>query len=447
MRLGAAWLALFACYSPHAREGAPCTDDTGCPTGQMCFAGSCTADPDPDCVCHDGMLACPDGDTACALGCLDTPMPHCGQLVPSNALSVGNGVVGAVTLDGDTIVDGDTGAITGGFTRAAGSGVDADVAYEVTNSIAVFSFHALSVPASATIRIAGTLPVAFVVASTASIDGTIDGGAGCGSGDRSCPGPGGGAGATFADMAGGCGPGSAGETSAPAAAPDGGGGGGGGGGAGGAGGAVTLNTVVTAGGSGGAGCMAAALEPLVGGSGGGGGGPGASLTMPRGGGGGGAFQLSVGGDLTIGGVITMAGGGGDGGGSGTGSGGASAGAGGGAGGAILVEATAITITGALAANGGGGGGGGVNVQLGSDGESGRADATAAAGGSAAGTSGAGGAGGAGSADARPGTSVSGSLNGGGGGGAFGRIFVRAATIAADAATISPAAGSDAPRTR
>jgi hypothetical protein len=447
MRLGAAWLALFACYSPHAREGAPCTDDTGCPTGQMCFAGSCTTDPDPDCVCQEGLLACPAGDTPCALGCIDAPMAHCGQLVPSNALSVGSGVTGAVTLDGETVVDGDTGAITGGFTRAAGSGVDADVAYEVAGSIAVFSFHALSIPASATIRIAGTMPVAFVVASTASIDGTIDGGAGCGSGDRSCPGPGGGAGATVADMVAACGIGGAGQTNAPMGAPDGGGGGGGGTGAGGTGGSVTLNNVVTPGGDGGGtGCMADALEPLVGGSGGGGGGPGASLAMPRGGGGGG-FQLSVGGDLTIGGTITMAGGGGDGGGSGTGSGGAAAGAGGGAGGAILVEATAITITGALAANGGGGGGGGVNVQVGTEGENGRADAVAAGGGSGAGTSGAGGAGGCGSASAQPGTSVTGSLNAGGGGGGYGRIFLRAATLATDAATISPAAGGDRPHTR
>jgi hypothetical protein len=433
-------LVVMACYSPHVHEGSPCTTDDGCPSGQMCFDNVCTSS-DPSCQCSGSALACAGGNEPCALGCVDTPEPHCALVAPSNRVdpASASGLTSTITIDGSAVFDGDTGTVTG---------VDGAVPYSLAGSIAVFSFHGLAITQNGSVRLAGSHPIAFLVDGDAMIDGVIDGGAGCGSGDRGCPGPGGGIGGTLGSAAGGCGAGGSGETTAPlGTAPDGGGGGGGAGGVGGAGGAVTLNGSNTTGGTGGASCIASALEPIEGGGGGGGGGPGAALEQPRGGGGGGAFQLTAMGTVTIGGTIGVPGGGGDGGTAGTGSGGAAAGAGGGAGGAVLIEATAVTITGTIAANGGGGGGGGVNTMVGLPGEDGRLDAMPAAGGSGAGTSGSGAAGGAGSADAAAGASVSGSVNAGGGGGAFGRVFIRAATLVMTSATLSPSAGTDTPHTR
>ena len=173
---------------------------------------------DPTCRCTASTLSCATGDTLCGLGCIGDPIAHCGKLVPSNSLTLDDtlGLASVVTIDAPTVIDGDTGAITGGLTRASGSGVDADVRYEVVGSLAVFAFHGLAITQTGSVRLAGSMPIAFLVATTTTIDGTIDGAAGCGSGDRTCPGPGGGAGAIATAMPGGCGPGSGGVTTAPA---------------------------------------------------------------------------------------------------------------------------------------------------------------------------------------------------------------------------------------
>ena len=407
------------------------------------------ADADPSCTCANDVQHCAAGDTMCYAGC-DPGGTRCLDLVPSNDVSATIiGGTSTITIASATLFDSDTGAITGGLTRAAGSGTTAGVAYaRITTSsgapIAIFGFDTLTVTASGAIRLVGTRPVVFI-ANSASVDGLIDGTGGqgaCGATTTpSCAGPGGGLGGSGSGSAGsgaGCGGGGVGSSDplVGGTGADTGGGGGGGGGSGAAGGVETASTVMFAGGVGGASCLAATLEPLAGGGGGGAGG-GGSARPGVGGGGGGGFQLTALRVIAVGGTINLGGGGGEGG-QGNGSNGG-AGGGGGAGGAILLEAPTVTVTGVLAANGGGGGGGAAQLNVGGTGQTGQPGTGAAAGGSGAGAAGSGGAGGTGSAAPAPGADAS-SVNSGAGGGGIGRIYVRSRGSASIAVS-SPSAGT------
>ena len=391
--------ALAGCYGPRTPQGAPCVDDDHCPAPQRCAA-----------------------DGFCSL--FDAAPDALARFAPSNGIPAAR--ADAVAIDvvfaaGTSTLDTTTGAITGATTRAAGTGVIADIDFAVIDGLGVFVFHRLAVPAAATLALTGTNPGVLLVGTTATIDGAIDGSAGCaGGGDPSCPGPGGGTGGRDLAMPPtGCGAGGIGAAATNGTRDDGGGGGGGGGGNGGNGG-----TPPTApGGAGGAACLAQDLQPLAGGSGGGISLEGAALRFGHGGGGGGALQLSALDGVTIAGTIAMNGAGGEGAQPNTG-GDAGGGSGGGAGGGILVEGPTVVLGPAaiLAANGGGGGGGGAGNSGGTAGQPGSLGTLAAAGGAGAGAAGDGGAGGA-LSPAAPGVSIA--PNGGGGGGGAGRIVLRA----------------------
>ncbi len=381
-------------------------------------------------------LTCASGNTVCALGC---SMDRCETFTPSNAIdpTLVQQVAAPITFFGNVVINTDTGAISGGYTRTAGEGFHDGIVF-VKGAIGVFVFAALDVSGGATVTFNGMAAGAFLVGGDAMIAGTIDGSGGC-SQDAGCPGPGAGFGAIAPTMPGGCGPGATGVTSA-ADNSDTGGGGGAGATAGGAGGGAGSTF---AGGMGGAPCLTATLEPLVGGSGGGGGGAGMT-TAARGGGGGGALQITAFGTLAVSGTITMGGGGGEGGfsdGSAAADGGA--GAGGGAGGGILLEAGTVSLaqTSHLAANGGGGGGGAAGPSPGAHGASGGTTTVAAPGGTATapGTTGGNGAAGTSAAGAAPDAGLT--DNGGGGGGGAGAIYLRGASPPQLVGAQSPPAGT------
>lgn len=461
-------LAAVGCYAPELPTGAPCTTTSECPAPLVCDQGRCTReggapddgapddgtvdtffsiDADPSCQCVDaGTIACGGGaPTTCALGCVaEAAGARCGVIIPSNGVPVDlQGVAGTITIDAVTTFDTETGQISGGLTRAAGEGVAGGIRFERRTSMSaplgVFTLHELNVSSGGVVQFAGARAAVFVVGTTATIGGTIDGSGGCYGTDRACPGPGGGTGGAYGGAATGCGPGGAGQSDpVQATGADAGGGGGGGGAIGGAGGDAGM----FAAGAGGPACLATTLEPLLGGSGGGGGGPGASMPPP-GGGGGGALQLTALERILITGDITMGGAGGSAGlGAGTNAG---AGSGGGAGGAILLEAPDVELAqnGTLAANGGGGGGGGANNNSGQPGQNGRTSASTASGGSGTLANQRGAAGGANTTAAGSANDVGGLNNAGGGGGAVGRIYVRAVQAVLDG-THSPPAGTGTP---
>jgi hypothetical protein len=364
-------------------------------------------------------------------------------MVPSNGvIAMSPGTVD-VTIGVLTTFDTDTGAVTGGITRAAGEGIAADVGFHKTSysgaPLGVFSFHNLTVGSTGVVHFTGAAAAVFVADSTIEIDGMVDGSGGCYGGSRACAGPGGGAGAAYGATAGGCGPGGQGSHDIPTGA-DTGGGGGGGGGNGSPGGIETASATMFPGGAAGSACFDLTLQPLVGGSGGGGGGPGA-VTSTSGGGGGGALQLSAFDAVSITGTIVMGGAGGDGGPAdlATTNPNGGAGGGGGGGGAILIEApyVALATVGTIAANGGGGGGGSAQANMGKPGSPGGANATPAPGGAGGGSAGAGGNGGAGTTAPTAGIDAN-SVNAGAGAGGVGRVFTRSAS-SMFAGTISPPA--------
>lgn len=451
-----------ACFRPAPPPGAPCAHQTDCPDPLVCVEELCVAAPgdgglvdappdisidaDPSCLCKTGALVCGGAQpVTCTLGCMDlSPGARCLEVDPSN----GVGVTAAATLVQDKTItasatfDTDTGAITGGLTRAPGQGVNSGIAFELratgTTPLGVWTFHQLTLDASGTIRFKGARAAVFVVGTIATISGTIDGSGGCsGNGAASCGGPGAGTGAS-ATAATGCGPGGLGGTDA-AGVDDGGGGGGGGRGAGGLGGlGGTLGTTGAAGAS----CVAATLEPLIGGSGGGAGGKGA-VTPCHGGGGGGALQITALDSIVVTGTIQLVGAGGEGGVGDPAGNNGGAGCGGGGGGGLLLEAPAVRL-GAMAvltANGGAGGGGAYFDLPGAPGEPGTASTTPAVGGAAAGVNaGPGGNGAAGSTAAQPAPTAP--ANAGGGGGAIGAIYLRTSPGALMmGGTVTPAAGT------
>ncbi len=348
--------------------------------------------------------------------------PRCLHLVPTGPVAASD-----LTTDGlkmqsvsaDIVVNTDTGAISGGVTRAAGSGVIGGVGFRVATqatgpSVGVFSVAGLTVANTATISFTGSNAFALASAGTLTIHGTINGSC---AGPQN-PGPGAFAGATPTTMAGGPGGGANGASGALGAAS-----GGGGGGFGDLGGKGAQGpTLTTTAGGGIYGDLTTATFTLIGGSGGGLGGNGG-----LGGPGGGAVQFSVDGDIEIDGVITVGGCGGSG-------AAAGAGGGGGAGGAIVLEGAQIALgtSSVVAANGGGGGGAAVTDASG-NGATGSASTARALGGVGAGLGGSGALGGA--SGGHPGLHLTqggdapalvGLQNaGGGGGGGSGRIALRA----------------------
>ena len=434
-----------------------CTAATGCPDGLACgvegfcrtgaTATSCNGvrdafDADTSCVCsNNDTLSCSSGQTTCGMGCVTDAPAHCRAVMPSNGIPLGSLdlVDTAITVDDTTMFDTDTGAITGGLTRAAGTGVIAGIGFTTSGTIGVFTLHQLSVSSFGTIEFTGGRSAAFVVETSATIDGAIDGSGGCYGTTPNCAGPGGGAGGTTTPAMG-CGPGGIGEGVGSASDP--GGGGGGSRRAGAAGGADVMSTA----GVGGIACMSPMAEPLIGGSGGGIGGLGGATVPGPGGGGGGAFQLTALETITVTGTITVGGAGGGGGPGSDGTRGGGGGGGGGAGGSILLEAPVVIADGIIAANGGGGGAPGSGPTPGPNGVTGRASTTPAAGGSGS-TAGNGGNGGAGTTMPTPGIAGTTSPNGGGGGGGVGAIFIRAlAPPTLTGAVISPPAGTGDIRT-
>jgi hypothetical protein len=415
--------------------------------------GDAMADADPSCSCANDLLHCASGDQHCYAGC-DPVAPRCLDVVPSNGVPVSvTTETDVITIGATATFDTDTGEVTGAVIRAPVQGVASGISYTQMSAtgvaVGVFGFSQLDVAPSGVIRIVGSRPAVFVVATAATIDGLIDGTGGvaaCTTTQRTpvCAGPGGGDGAAGLARGMGCGGGAHGlsDPFVGGTGADSGGGGGGGGGSGANGGTEVASGVTFLGGTGGMACIALTLEPLVGGGGGGGGG-GGSARVGYGGGGGGALQLTALQALRVAGAINMGGGGGEGGQPDGSNGGAGGGAG--AGGGILIEAPMVTVDGVLAANGGGGGGGAAQAAGGGLGETGRADATAAAGGTGGGAAGSGGAGGCSTAAPQPGVDANG-VNAGAGGGGIGRIYVRSRSPAS-ITTSSPAAGTGALNTR
>ncbi|HEX4450073.1 MAG TPA: hypothetical protein VH143_04330 [Kofleriaceae bacterium] len=459
-------VVVASCYRANAPAGAPCSADGECPTPLVCVASTCTANgvdagqvtyddaappadapSDLTCECSgSATLACSDGSTTpCDISCADAGSAgpaHCTTLTPSNNVSTDllTGTA-ALAISNFTVFNTDTGAVTGGLVRAAGSGVIAGVAYGQAmsggHSLGVFAFEALTVASGATIHFNGVRAAVFLVGGQAIVAGTVDLSGGCYGKQISCAGPGGGAGAIDTATPGGCGPGAPGISDDSTGA-DTGGGGGAFGGTGGTGGTETASGVGFDGGGGGAACAPFDLVPLIGGGGGGGGGPG-SGTPTSGGGGGGGLQISALGSITISGTINAGGGGGDTGPTNVDNGGAPGG--GGAGGAILLESPSVTLAsgGVLAANGGGGGGATDHLIAGGTGQPGQASTAPATGGAAA-NGGTGNGGNGGSRQAAPGNGGdSTDVNSGAGGGSVGRIFIRSVGGATLSGAVSPPA--------
>lgn len=449
-----AWLGCAIAVVTAGCVSAPrfqCSDGAECPGG-LCVANAC-AHADPDCpsgahyelggcvegleldagidaaavvACQGGQLSTCLGDrcalTDCDLGCLELPTPHCGRFAPANlpaGLDPLSGVTAALALNvGPVYIDTTDGAITiappvgpATLLRDGGEGVVAGIRFEILDGdapTATLGVANLIVAADTTIYVTGPRALILVSADELTMAGTIDVShcAAPSDGDRTCPGPGGGAGGPPTLAGGGC---AGGGAPILGSGTSGGGASGGNlargtaGGAGSAGGSSAgLPTVNT--------CGTATASPLVGGSGG------AGSATASGGAGGGAIELVAFGKLTLGGRIQAGGRGG---------GGAlvqtTGGGGGGAGGTVLIQAPTVDLTGGgIAANGGGGGCGNCSAA----GNDGPLSSTNAAGGAVGGGAVAGGRGGANSAAAAPGANaVSTMTGGGGGGGAWGVIRI------------------------
>ena len=324
-----------------------------------------------------------------------------------------------------------------------GQPAPAGVSFAVENGLAGIAASQVTVPANATVRVTGALPLVIVSGSSISVAGRIDISAHGVSPGAGGAGPG----------AGGAGAGTAGNQNA---AGDSGGSGAGYGTSGGKSGDDTgtgCGIGGTKGVAGGTTTGAPALTTLAGGAGGGAGKPGScdptNYPAAVGGAGGGALQLTAATSITVAGAINAGGGGGQGGCKDPGQANSGSGAGGGSGGAIFLETPALTVTGTLAANGGGGGGGAVLTAGGAGGD-GLAAATAATAGAGGDDAAAGGAevttdrGGVGSSTGKGGDTLNDNMcrNTGGSGGGAGRIRVRSRGAATTTgSTVSPDASA------
>jgi len=418
-------------------DAAPCSG-----TGKMCLGATRLQE------CVGGFFR----ETECSFGCLANPDAHCGVPVLSNglALTALNGADASLVVAAGTVVvfDTTTGAIAqcGGATlHGPSTGIDQGINFEVVGPVGVWAFANLRVEATATLRVIGDKPAALLLGKDARVEGVIEASGGVAAcnfvtaclpgADRTCGGPGGGAGGVHDADGAGAGHGHKGVSGGAAVDETGGGGAGFGAVGGGGGGLIGAEA--------GASYGTPELEPLVGGSGGGGGGEAISTSVNGGGGGGGALQISALGRIEVLAPVGKVRAGGAGGGGGSGDGGASnGGSGGGSGGAILLESVRVKITSIVAANGGGGGGGGGSATAGTNS---LASAANASGGTGAQPGGQGGA--AASINGAPGSPAVAADGTGGGGGGVGRIFLRARPggIELPGATVSPAPGQGALR--
>ncbi|HUS69071.1 MAG TPA: hypothetical protein VMZ28_31255 [Kofleriaceae bacterium] len=388
--------------------------------------------------------------TPCPYGCASLPSPRCNVFYPVAPVVPGDldptGLTANVSIPAGLTFDTNTGQI--GFApgpvarlpngNAAAREVISGIAFHTVQigagpaRLAVWSFNGLTLAAGSDAnanidRVIGGNAMALVSATTITLQAQLDltcvtnvfvSGLLLPAPLTNLGGPGGGSGATVADMFGGGG-GGGGTAQAGAA----GGGGGGHGTLGAIGGKEGGNNGGIAGGSYGL----DALNPLRAGSGGGAGRGGTGLEG-SGGGGGGAIHLVAGTAITIG-TGTLRGGVNAGGCGGRVGGSGNAGGGGGSGGAILVEAPTITLgaKATLAANGGAGAGGD-NADVAQSGAVALFDSAAATGGAAGNNGGTGGNGAA--SGTSPQAGGNGSGGGGGGGGALGRIRLNSSTAAA-----------------
>lgn len=429
-------LLLPGCFHPTYDRPA-CGSGDECPTGLACdLQGVCEVPSDASGAPLD---AASDSSTDAPPGA-PGEMPQA-SFTPSNGIdpTLVVALTGTVTITSNTTFDVDTGAISGGLTRAGLTGVDSGIGYFRVpafgaggSPLAVFVFHGLAIEHAATVGFTGQRAVVLLIGDGAVIDGTID--VAAGHANNWSPGPGGGAGGHGLVVAEGCG---AGNPGARNSTDDGGGAGGGAGaGAGRGGDAFTaLGFLSAAGGSVRATCLPGELEPLQGGSGGGRGSAMFTTDFAAGGGGGGALQITALGRLQITGTIDAGGAGGD-----TGSpddDDPGSGAGGGSGGVVLLESPSVMLgsAGIVAANGGGGGAGGA-VFVGGPGDHARVSTSPAAGGTSGATGGpAGGTGGALATVAFSGDD--GGHDAAGGGGAIGAIVIRS-RLSTVMGTTSPA---------
>ena len=227
-------VALTGCFHPSPPEGAACANGTDCPDPLICDLGVCVRSPHvidadvdapPDvaidanltCSCAGATLTCGGvAPVTCALGCMpQNPGARCLEVDPSNGVGItaASGLTMNITINsGIATFNTETGAVSGAFTRAAGQGINAGVAFELrttgTQLIGVWTFHRLGLNSGATIRFTGARSAVFVSGTDVAIAGTIDGSGGCYGADAACAGPGGGIGGSTA-AAKGCGPGGA----------------------------------------------------------------------------------------------------------------------------------------------------------------------------------------------------------------------------------------------
>lgn len=375
--------------------------------------------------CRSGHVEVCDGGSFvtqedCEFGCVSEPSPHCGSPVFSNEVALEDveaGVNDFAPGAGDTLIDTDTGTITGPGAPPVGSYPYRLISRDSLGlpPLLVLSFEEVDIGEDTRVVVVGERPLALVAWERITVDGVVE----LDAAPDGTPGPGGFPGGV--DGAAGMGPGKGlqGETGLLDSKEGGGGGGGFGalGGTGGAGGAAV-------GGNGGSPYGNPQMDPVIGGSGGGSGGKGNASTPGSGGAGGGALMLVSLDRIRVGttGILSAGGSGGEGGAP------QEAGGGGGSGGAFVLAAPRVDVLGVVAANGGGGGG--AETATREDGENGHPSATPAAGGT---NGGEGGAGTFPTGESAPGTTS----HGGGGGGSVGRIRIESRDAPNLSGVVSP----------
>lgn len=409
-------LALGGCYSPSAPTGAPCTDDTQCPSSQRCIDGFCGGGGSgaTDDAAADTLQIADDAPIDMPALCTTWTAEHfdpCAIPTPLGDLAL-DAVDNNDRYDWDT----DTGVLE-----------DKDnVAIPVATMIVpqtggpellIASVTSFSIAATVDLDVRGNRSLLIAVWNGATIAGVIDVSA-----SLTSEGPGGAGGITAF-----CGSGPTGNSGASGTPATGGGGGAfqGDGGRGG-------NT------GGSAGLKIAAPTIVHGGCAGGPGGASTAATTGTRGAGGGAIEIAARTSIAIAssGIIEASGGAGRGGPANYGGGG-----GGGAGGYIGLDAPTVSVDGILAANGGSGGGGASDSTAGTNGTGGLRSASPAQGGPGAATSTVGtcikGGNGSGGATLNGSTAAASPCGGGGGGGGAGYILIQGTPSISG--TVSPAA--------
>ncbi len=420
MRAWCVVLALGGCYSPSAPTGAPCTDDTQCPSSQRCIDGFCggggpggaTDDAAADTL-GATLDAEPDAPALCTTWTAEhfDPCAIPPPLGDVSLVSVDNNDRYDLDTDDGTLVDKDNAPI------AIASMV---VPQTDGPELMIVSVSSLTIADDVTLDVRGDRSLLIAVWDTATIAGVIDVSAAFTSEGN------GGAGGTTAIAAfcGGAPTGNSGAAGTPAT--------------GGGGGAFQGNGGRGGNSSGGAGLAIAVPTIVRGGCAGGPGGASTAATTGTRGAGGGAIEIAARTSITITstGIIEASGGAGRGGPANFGGGG-----GGGAGGYIGLDAPNVVVAGILAANGGSSGGGASDSTAGTNGIGGLRSASQATGGAGAATStvgtcikGGNGSGGGILNGATAGTSPCG---GGGGGGGAGYILIQGTPTVTG--TVSPAA--------